>query len=87
MNSDSYNASPPKNPSILYCAISFGFITALAWSLINVGSKFWQRHWEKHLDMLEDKITGPLYKTVYAYKTTKTFSVSKINSIISRHIF
>jgi hypothetical protein len=83
LNSDSYKANPPKNPSLLYCIISLGFITALAWKLINIGSKFWQRHWEKHIDMLEDKITGPLYKTVYAYKSTSTFSVSKINSIVS----
>lgn len=34
--------------------------------------------------MLEDKITGPLYKTVYAHKTVKTYSVSKINEIVSR---
>lgn len=84
LNSDSYKAIPPKNPSLLFCAIAFGLITSLAWALINIGSKFWQRHWEKHIDMLEDKITGPLYKTVYAYKSVKTFSVSKINDIISR---
>lgn len=84
LNSSAYNESPRKSPEILYCIISIGFITAIAWVLINIGSKFWQRHWEKHIDMLEDKITGPLYKTVYAYKTTKTFSVSKINDIISR---
>ncbi|HLP56853.1 MAG TPA: hypothetical protein VK151_17580 [Fluviicola sp.] len=84
LNSDSYNSTPPKNPEILYCIISFGFITSLSWVLINIGSKFWQRHWEKQIDMLEDQVTGPLYKTIYAYKTTKTFSVSKINEMISR---
>lgn len=85
LNSDTYNSIPAKNPEVLFCSISFGFITAMSWTLINIGSKFWQRHWEKHIDMLEDKITGPLYKTVYAYKTTKTYSVSKINDIISRY--
>jgi hypothetical protein len=84
INSDSYNEFIPKNPEILFAIISFGFITSLAWSLINIGSKFWQRHWEKHIDMLEDKITGPLYKTVFAYKSTRTFSVSKLNALISR---
>src|SRR5690606_13259251 len=58
LNSDSYKLTPSKNPSLLYCSIAFGFITSLAWALINIGSKFWQRHWEKHIDMLEDKITG-----------------------------
>lgn len=33
--------------------------------------------------MLEDQITGPLYKTVYAYRNDRTFSVSKINEMIS----
>lgn len=84
INSDSYNQIPSKNPEILFAIISFGLITSLAWALINIGSKFWQRHWEKHIDLLEDKITGPLYKTVFAHKSTKTFSVSKINAMISR---
>lgn len=83
VNSDSYQKNL-KNEEILFCVIALGFITALAWSLINIGSKFWQRHWEKHIDMLETDITGPLYKTVFAYKNIKTFSVSKINEIISR---
>ncbi len=84
LNSNSYIAIPSKNPEILFCIISIGFITALSWALINIGSKFWQRHWEKYIDMLEDKITGPLYKTVYAHKSTRTFSVSKLNEMISR---
>ena len=60
LNSNSYNASPPKSPEILYCIIAFGFITSLSWALINIGSKFWQRHWEKYIDILEDEVTGPL---------------------------
>lgn len=84
LNSSSYNQEPSKNPQVLYLIISIGIITSLSWSLINIGSKFWQRHWEKYLDVLEDKITGPLYKTIYAYKSTRTFSVSKLNEMISR---
>jgi len=70
-----------KNPQILYFVICIGFISALAWVCINIGSKIWQRHWENHVDMLEDKITGPLYKIV---TIRKTYSVSKINDIVSR---
>lgn len=70
-----------KNPQVLYFVICIGFITSLAWALINKGSKTWQRHWEKHVDMLEDQITGPLYKIV---TTNRTYSVSKINEIVSR---
>ncbi|MBS1773367.1 MAG: hypothetical protein JST82_10945 [Bacteroidetes bacterium] len=84
INSEAYNSDPKKNPQILFIVICIGFITALAWALNNIGSKFWQRHWEKHIDMLEDKVTGPLYKIVYMHKTDATFSVSKINEIISR---
>ncbi len=70
-----------KNPQILYTVICIGFISSLAWVFINKGSKTWQRHWENHVDMLEDKVTGPLYKII---TEKKTYSVSKINEIISR---
>lgn len=85
LNSTSYNSEPAKNPEVLFCIITIGYLTSISWALINIGSKFWQRHWEKHIDMLEDKVTGPLYKTLYAHKTTRTFSVSKINEMISRY--
>ena len=71
------------NPQVLYFIICIGFITGLAWIYTNKGSKTWQRHWEIHVDMLEDQITGPLYKIVTA---PKTYSVSKINEIVSRFI-
>ena len=69
-----------NNTEILYCVICIGFVTALAWLLINRGSKDWQKNWENHVDLLEDYITGPLYKTVFI---ETTFSVSKINEIVS----
>lgn len=72
-----------KNPQVLYFIICIGFITCLAWVFTNKGSKTWQRHWEIHVDMLENDITGPLYKIVTA---PKTYSVSKINEIVSRFI-
>lgn len=72
-----------NNPQVLYFIICIGFITCLAWTFINRGSKTWQRHWEIHVDMLENEITGPLYKIV---TSPKTYSVSKINEIVSRFI-
>ncbi|MDK7224247.1 hypothetical protein QP468_13575, partial [Proteus mirabilis] len=39
-----------------------GIIFSWAWFCVNRGSKFWQENWEKHVDNLEDKIIGPLYK-------------------------
>lgn len=70
-----------EDKNVLFYVISIGFVTSLAWSFINIGSKTWQRHWEIHVDLLEEKITGPLYKIV---TSKKTFSVSKINEIVSR---
>ncbi|MBI0400395.1 RipA family octameric membrane protein [Cyclobacterium marinum] len=70
-----------NHPQALFAIISIGILTAFAWALINKGSKTWQRHWEIHVDMLEEKVTGPLYKVV---TTDRTFSVSKINEIVSR---
>lgn len=72
-----------NNPQVLYFIACIGFITCLAWTFINRGSKTWQRHWEIHVDMLENEITGPLYKIV---TSPKTYSVSKINEIVSRFI-
>ena len=57
-----------------------GFVLSLAWVLNNIGSKAWQANWEAHIDLLEDSITGPLYKTI---KHQYTYSVSKINLIVS----
>ena len=65
----------------LHYTICLGFITALAWYLINKGSKIWQRHWEKIVDVLEDYVIGKLYKT---NTSQTTYSVSKINELISK---
>lgn len=81
LNSTNYTSDIPKHPEILFFVVCIGLITSLAWALINQGSKVWQRHWEIHVDMLEEKVTGPLYKIV---TTAKTFSVSKINDLVSR---
>ena len=78
LNSEIYN----KYPQVLYCVITIGIITSFAWAFINNGSKAWQRNWENQVEMLEDEITGPLYKVV---TVDKTFSVSKINEIVSRY--
>ena len=43
---------------------ALGFVLSFAWSCVNRGSKQWQENWENHVDMLEDDIIGPLYKTV-----------------------
>lgn len=41
-----------------------GLVFSFGWFCVNKGSKQWQENWENHVDLLEDEITGPLYKTV-----------------------
>lgn len=73
---------------------SIGFVFTLAWHLVNRGSKYWQENWENHLDLLEDQVTGPLYKTRLERPQDQGFadkfftgplaiSVSKINQWVS----
>jgi hypothetical protein len=49
---------------IAYIVACVGFLFTFAWLQVNRGSKQWQENWENHVDMLEDEIVGPLYKTV-----------------------
>lgn len=65
-----------------YYMILLGIIFSVAWLLVICGSKRWQENWEKHIDYLEDEITGPLYKTLY-YKGNYYYSVSGINQILA----
>ncbi|MES9814043.1 MAG: hypothetical protein ABW161_14775 [Candidatus Thiodiazotropha sp.] len=83
---------------ILTC---LGTVFSFGWVCVNRGSKFWQENWEKHVDVLEDSITGPLYKVVMSRNELKDYrekavhlvtgpspiSVSKINQIISLYVF
>ncbi len=83
---------------ILAC---LGVVFSFAWVCVNKGSKFWQENWEKHVDVLEDKVTGPLYKIVMSRNSMSSLSekvidlitgpssmsVSKINQIISVYVF
>ena len=43
-----------------------GFVFSRAWQLVNKGSKFWQANWEAQVEVLEDKVVGPIYKTVFS---------------------
>lgn len=80
ISSENYAKPDDFNHVEVYFLICIGFVLSLGWHFTNIGSKSWQRHWEVHVDLLEDAFTGPLYKTVYPQQT---FSVSKINEIVS----
>jgi hypothetical protein len=62
--------------------ICLGIIFSVAWVLSIYGSKHWQENWEAHIDMLEDEITGPLYKIIYCKRWWQCFSVSEINKFL-----
>ncbi|WNC72723.1 hypothetical protein RGQ13_01710 [Thalassotalea psychrophila] len=80
VGSDNYQKHDNYAHVDVYIIICIGFVLSYAWLLTNIGSKSWQRHWEVHVDLLEDKFTGPLYKIVHP---KETYSVSKINEIVS----
>ena len=75
--------SQPFKNELAFILICMGTVFTSAWFLVNIGSKKWQENWEKHIDMLEDKVTGPLYKTVF---NSRGYSVSKINTLTSGFI-
>jgi len=68
-------------PLVVLSALALFF--SFAWYLANDASKHWQKNWEAHMDLLEDNITGALYKT---FTAEKSYSVSKINILASKVI-
>jgi hypothetical protein len=58
---------------------SVGLLTAWAGWLGTQGSKFWQRNWEHHIDMLETEFEGNLYKSVYVGPSGVKWSLSGIS--------
>ena len=83
---------PPIETFVLIECLGLGF--SVSWYFVNRGSKFWQNNWERHVDMLEDEIIGPLYKTAIDIRTCYfrrlhkeyPFSVSRINQMLSLYI-
>lgn len=84
----------PNKPFLSFIVASIGFVFTFAWHFVNRGSKYWQENWENHLDLLEDQVTGPLYKTLLERPGNDTLSekwvtgplsvsVSKINQWVS----
>ena len=64
---------------LLVVLAGLGFFFSVAWIFVLDGSKHWQENWEHHIDLLEDYVTGPLYKTYQS----GSISVSKVNSAIA----
>lgn len=68
-----------------------GLLVSTAWYLINRGSKFWQEHWEQKVELLENEIIGPVYKTASVHSrysfvrllSAYPYSVTRINTYLS----
>ncbi|MDE6245625.1 MAG: hypothetical protein K2M50_08215 [Treponemataceae bacterium] len=54
---------------------ALGLFFCVSWYFASKASKHWQENWESHIDLLEDDITGPLFKT---HSSEQSYSVSKI---------
>lgn len=70
-----------------------GFIFSFSGYLACRGANQWLAHWEQHVDMLEDDIIGPLFKTVVTPVghvlnplSPFPFSVTRINQILVLYI-
>lgn len=94
-------SSAPNKQDLAVILSCLGVVFSFAWVCVNRGRKFWQENWEKHVDVLEDTVTGPLYKIVMSRNKINKFSdkavhlitgpssisVSKVNQIISIYVF
>ncbi|MBZ5665870.1 MAG: hypothetical protein LAO30_14805 [Acidobacteriia bacterium] len=81
-------------PSIFIIAC-IGLVLSFAWYLVNRGSKYWQENWERHVDVLSEKVIGPLYRTtlskekwwcIFEPHEAFPFSVSRVNQTVSLFI-
>jgi|TARA_B100000989_G_C19400934_1_gene409937 membrane-bound acyltransferase YfiQ involved in biofilm formation len=88
-----YVAIQSKNPDadLSLLVSSIGLCFSIGWYFVNRGSKYWQGNWERHVDLLENEFSGPLYKltpshTEYRFlklNSAYPFSVSRVNQILS----
>lgn len=97
----SASSSFPYKDLFLLLLSNMGLVFTFSWYLVNRGSKYWQENWGNHLDHMEDKITGPLYKTIlerpkvsnkknnkidHFFTGPSKLSVSKINQWVAIYI-
>jgi hypothetical protein len=68
-----------------------GLMLSVAWYMVNRGSKFWQKTWERHVDLLSEHPAGEMFRSRLTPETYKLrdlleafpFSVSKVNQGLS----
>lgn len=84
-------ARESSHPKMTFLAVCIGLILSASWFLVNRGSKYWQENWERHVDSLEDELSGPLYKTTigrgryrfWEFCRGYPISVSRVNQLAS----
>jgi hypothetical protein len=86
------NGGKNENGPSIFIITCIGLILSFAWYLVNRGSKYWQENWERHVDVLSEKVIGPLYRTtlsrgqwftVFMPHEAFPFSVSRVNQLVS----
>jgi hypothetical protein len=78
------SGGPTQSGPLVLGLSSLGILTAIANYLSARGSKFWQKNWEKHIDMLEDEVEGRLHKTIWLPEGLREYSVSGVNLMLGR---
>ena len=60
---------------VVLCIMSFiCFIFFVAWLLVQKGSKFWQKNWERHISLLEKDYIGKLFESHLDTNNKQEFS-------------
>jgi hypothetical protein len=85
------NIDDKTKGEVLLILSCLGVVFSVTWYFVNRASKFWQENWENHVNLLEGKVIGPLYKTVLSDEGISfwklsgpyPFSVSRLNQILS----
>jgi hypothetical protein len=79
-----FSGDKTNNPNLRLLISLFGLVCSFCWTLVNRGSKYWQENWEQHVDVLEDEVTGSLFKDLkppmkkFWWFRARKFSVSKL---------
>lgn len=62
-----------------------GLVSAVAWKVANIGSKYWQVNWEEYIDKIEREFSGHIFRHPISngIGVPKRFSVSKINEVLT----
>lgn len=68
------------------CLLALGMVFSTAWIISIKGSKRWQENWEKHIDYLENFVSGSIHKTIF-YRGKRYYSVSKMSEYVAWFVF